>query len=71
VSDPSGGSDNALLLIFIEPINDLPVAVADELSGNEDTVISGTVATNDFDPDLTPLTYSFTPGSYNGVFTGN
>jgi VCBS repeat-containing protein len=71
VSDPSGGSDNAMFAIFIEPINDLPVAVADLITGSEDTVISGTVATNDSDPDLTPLTYTFTPGPYNGVFTGN
>jgi hypothetical protein len=57
VTDASGASDNALLVIFIEPINDLPVAVDDVFNGNEDTVISGSVATNDYDVDLTPLTY--------------
>ena len=39
------------MTITLTGTNDAPVAVADSNSGNEDTTISGTVASNDSDVD--------------------
>jgi VCBS repeat-containing protein len=45
--------------IRIDGVNDGPVAVADTNAGDEDTTVTGTVATNDSDPDHDAvLTYS-------------
>src|SRR5438093_900151 len=51
VADNHGGSVTQDVTITITGTNDAPVAVADTNSGNEDTIISGTVATNDSDVD--------------------
>jgi VCBS repeat-containing protein len=51
VSDGLGGSDTSTLTITLTGTNDAPVAVADTNAGNEDTTITGTVATNDSDVD--------------------
>src|SRR5687768_11583264 len=51
VSDGLGGSDVGQLTITVTGVNDAPVAVDDVGSGLEDTLITGTVATNDSDVD--------------------
>src|SRR5207253_2076122 len=47
VTDEHGASSISTLTITLTGTNDAPVAVADVKSGNEDTTITGTVATND------------------------
>src|SRR5206468_1189987 len=51
VTDDHAPSLRDALPISLTGTNDAPVAVADTNSGNEDTVITGTVATNDSDVD--------------------
>ena len=59
VTDDHGATGTATLTITLTGTNDAPVAVADTNSGNEDTTITGTVATNDSDvDDGATLTYS-------------
>ena len=70
VSDGQGGTDTAVLDIYVAPVNQLPTATPDAKTINEDTQATGNVltdATPDSDPDantvLTVTQYSFTSGS--------
>src|SRR4029079_3276441 len=47
VCDIDGDCDTAVIIITIDPVNDVPVAVADANTTNEDTPVSGDVSTND------------------------
>ena len=59
VTDEHGATATSTLTITLTGTNDAPVAVADTNAGNEDTTITGTVATNDSDvDDGAILTYS-------------
>ncbi|TAJ35851.1 MAG: hypothetical protein EPO55_24050 [Reyranella sp.] len=59
VTDEFGASANSTLTITVTGTNDAPVAAADVNSGSEDSVITGSVATNDGDvDDGAVLTYS-------------
>ena len=61
VTDEHGAFATSTLTITLTGTNDAPVAVADSNAGNEDTTISGTVATNDSDvDDGAVLTYATT-----------
>ena len=62
VSDGQGGTANAQLVIHLTGTNDAPRAALDHATGAEDgTLVTGSVATNDSDPDSTgPLTYALT-----------
>ncbi|WP_338316617.1 VCBS domain-containing protein, partial [Bradyrhizobium ottawaense] len=51
VNDGHGSTDTQTVTITLTGTNDAPVAVADTNSGNEDTTITGTVASNDSDVD--------------------
>src|SRR5204863_486785 len=51
VTDDHGATATSTLTITVTGTNDTPVAVADTNAGNEDTSISGSVATNDSDVD--------------------
>ena len=51
VTDEHGATATATLTITVNGVNDAPVAVDDSGSGNEDSTITGTVATNDSDVD--------------------
>src|SRR5439155_733003 len=51
VTDEHGVTSTSTLTIPLTCTNDVPVAVADSNSGNEDAIITGTVATNDSDVD--------------------
>lgn len=64
--DPCGVGDFGTLTITINPVNDSPIAVADHFITDEDTAISGSVATNDSDVDSPVLTYSLTSNTSNG-----
>ncbi len=68
----SGGVDTSLgentITIDVTPINDPPVAVAGNLSTNEDTTFNGTLVANDI--DNAALTYSIVDASTaNGTVT--
>ncbi|MFP3542070.1 Ig-like domain-containing protein [Rhizobium sp. SIMBA_035] len=54
--DSDGGTDTATLSITVTPVNDAPIIIDDQASGNEDTTITGNVLGNDSDPDNDPLT---------------
>ena len=51
MSDDSGISDSSTLTVTVIGTNTTPVAVADTISGDEDTVITGNVIANDTDAD--------------------
>ena len=51
VTDAQGATGTATLTITVTGTNDAPVAVADTDRGNEDAIITGSVATNDSDVD--------------------
>ena len=51
VADLAGATATATLTITVTGTNDAPVAVADIKSGLEDTILTGSVATNDSDVD--------------------
>src|SRR6185503_19602084 len=51
VTDEHGAASGSTLSIMLTGTNDTPVAVADTNAGNEDTTITGTVASNDSDVD--------------------
>ena len=53
--------------INVLPINDAPVASNDTFSGNEDTIVTASVASNDQDIDSPNLTYTLTSVSSNGI----
>src|SRR6187399_3745128 len=47
VCDIDGDCDTAVIIITITPVNDVPVAVDDANTTNEDTPVSGDASTND------------------------
>ncbi len=51
VQDGQGGSDTGTVSVTVASVNDSPVAGDDAASGNEDTVITGSVLGNDTDVD--------------------
>ncbi len=51
ISDSMGGTDTATVTLNVISVNDAPVANNDAASGNEDTVIAGSVLGNDNDVD--------------------
>ena len=71
ITDDGGtvnGGDNVssqTFIITVNPVNDKPVAVADNFSANEDTAVSYNVAANDTDNDGTidPSTVDLNPGT--------
>jgi VCBS repeat-containing protein len=67
----SGESDSRTVSITITPVNDAPVANDDSASGNEDSVISGSVLTNDTDVEGSALTATLVSGPANGSLVLN
>ena len=54
ITDDNGGTDTATVYLYVNPINDAPVAVNDVFSGEEDTSLNFTLSNllnNDFDVD--------------------
>ncbi|MCL4264506.1 MAG: tandem-95 repeat protein [Anaerolineae bacterium] len=56
LSDGQGGSDTATVTITVNPVNDMPVAVNDTATTNEDTAVTIAVLANDSDMDGDTLT---------------
>ncbi len=55
ISDGQGGTATATVAVTVTPVNDLPIAVNDSATTNEDTPITIPVLANDSDPDGNPL----------------
>jgi gliding motility-associated-like protein len=64
--DPFNLCDTATVFLEVTNFNEDPIAVQDNVTGDEDTVISGDASNNDSDPDGNPLTYTVTSGPSNG-----
>lgn len=71
VCDGGGACDTAIVSVTINFVNDLPVVNSESYSGNEDTVITGTVADNDYDLDIEGLVWLIIFGPQNGTATMN
>ena len=56
VTDGHGGNTTATVALTITPVNDPPVAGADNFTTKEDTPLTDNVLTNDTDVDADPLT---------------
>ena len=65
--DLSGATSSAVVSITVVPVNDAPVASNAAASGNEDTVIAGSVTASDIEGDT--LTYSVVTGPGKGAVT--
>jgi large repetitive protein len=73
IEDANGDFDTAIVVITITAQNDLPTAVRDSVSTNEDVTVTGTVATNDFDVDgnLNPNSFTISSLPIHGSITLN
>ncbi|MFM7020300.1 MAG: Ig-like domain-containing protein [Aquirufa sp.] len=71
ITDGLGGVATGALNITVTAVNDTPIAVNDDnVSGPEDSPITGNVLSNDSDPDGTPISVSqFTIAGVVGTFT--
>ncbi len=71
ITDGLGGISTPALNITVSAVNDTPIAVNDDnVSGPEDSPITGNVLANDSDPDGTPISVSqFTIAGVVGTFT--
>jgi len=69
ISDGNGGITTANINVTINPVNDNPIATDDSFSGNEGSVITGNVLSNDTDADSDAL--SVTPASITTVNGGS
>ncbi len=66
--DPCGEASAVATITFVvNPVNDAPVAVNDSFSGDENSVIIGTIATNDTDPEGDALSFEVFTAPTNGV----
>jgi len=71
VDDGHGGRDTATVNLTIDPTNDVPVAVADIATTDEDISIDIDVLTNDENPDGGDLALLGTPTAEHGTVTVN
>lgn len=67
VSDGNGGSDTATVAITINAVNDVPDAVNDSATTNEDVAVTIPVLTNDSDPDDDSLSVASVTQGMRGV----
>lgn len=72
VSDGDGGTATASVSVTVNPINDAPVAVDDNVTTPEETAVTVPVLANDSDPDVgDTLTVIALDAAINGVATLN
>ncbi|WP_415905471.1 Ig-like domain-containing protein [Neptuniibacter sp. QD48_55] len=73
ISDGNGGTSTAILSVLVNGVNDMPVAMDDLATTDEDTVVSGNVLINDSDVDasdiLTVTPQTDVAGDNGGTFT--
>ncbi|MCF6386576.1 Ig-like domain-containing protein [Mycobacterium sp. MBM] len=70
-TDGTATSSVATVSITVNPVNDTPVTAADSFTTDEDTVLTGSVLTNDSDTDGDTLTATLVTGPANGTLTLN
>jgi autotransporter-associated beta strand protein len=68
VNDGVADSDTVTVTITITPVNDLPVAIGQNLETTEDTALPITLAGDDVETEV--LSYSIVNGPSNGTLTG-
>ena len=64
--DQNGGTDTVTVNVTVNPVNDAPVAADDTPSGDEDTIISGTVSATDADGDAVVFSKASDPNERLG-----
>jgi large repetitive protein len=69
--DQVGNCDEATVTITVVPVNDAPIAVDDEYTTDEDTVLNGDVGVNDSDTDSADLTFTLVTDATNGTVVLN
>ena len=69
IADGNGGTDTAIVVITVDPVNDAPVALDDNATTNEDTPVTVDVQSNDSDLDGDALTTTILSGPSNGTVT--
>ena len=67
ISDGNGGTDTAIVQVFVGIVNDAPVAADDTATTPEDTFINIDVVANDTDTDGDPLTVFTVGDAENGT----
>ena len=69
ISDGQGGTDDATVFLVVSPVNDVPVALAQNVSVNEDEPVNITLSGSDVDGDMDAesLIYTVTDGVSNGT----
>ncbi|MCZ2489847.1 tandem-95 repeat protein [Aquirufa antheringensis] len=68
--DASGGADNATLNIKVTPVNDAPTVTNETRTEPENTVVAGTLLTNDTDVESGTASLTVTQFTIAGVGTG-
>ncbi len=71
ISDGNGGTATATATVTIGAVNDVPVAVDDVATTNEDTAVTVTLLGNDSDPDGDTLTVTAVTQGANGTVVLN
>ena len=71
VNDGNGGSSTYTVTVNVAAVNDVPVATNGAASGNEDSVISGSLVGLASDVDGDTLTYSLNSQASNGTVSIN
>ena len=71
INDSEGSSDSATVTVNVNPIPDAPVAVDDGVTTDEDTAVTISVLTNDFDPDGTSCSLSDATNGTHGATEQN
>ncbi|WP_346321110.1 Ig-like domain-containing protein, partial [Chitinophaga sp. YIM B06452] len=71
IADPGGLIDTAMVVFTITAVNDVPVAVADSATTDENTPVPGNVLTNDSDLEGDGLTASLVVAPVNGTVVLN
>ncbi len=71
IVDGQGGSDTATVNVTITAVNDMPVALDDDVAGFEDTAVIITVLSNDSDVDGDTLTVFTVTSPTNGTVVIN
>ncbi|MDO0978195.1 cadherin-like domain-containing protein, partial [Mycolicibacterium frederiksbergense] len=69
--DDTATSSIATVSITVNAVNDIPAAVGDTVSTDEDTPLTGNVLSNDSDVDGNTLTATLVDGPTNGTLTLN
>ncbi|MCO6187036.1 tandem-95 repeat protein, partial [Rhizobium sp. L1K21] len=71
VDDGHGGTDTVTIAVTVDAVNDAPVGTDGSASGDEDTVITGTVVASDVDGDSLTYTVSSNPAHGTVTLSGN